>query len=295
MERLLSALLQFYAPLLAALAYGKMRGAVRETVDDLSKITLNCFLPVLLFASVYRRRLGTMLQEAPFIMGAALFTIAASMAVGALLFRGDRELAYVSSFANAVYLPVPLAYVLWGPDAVSLIGFYALACSTTGNTLAPIMMGRSSLVVGLRRLAKYPPIYGIAAGLIAQLIGLELPEVVVESLLGVGSIATYLALIVLGLQASVVGMLVDADVAKVMGVRFVASPTLVCLLVGVVGSPSELATKVVLLESFMPPAVANVILANEFSSKPERVAKVVFGSTLAALAAIPAFLLALGI
>lgn len=50
-----------------------------------------------------------------------------------------------------------------------------------------------------------------------------------------------------------------------------------------------------LLEAFMPPAVANVILANEFSSKPERVAKVVFGSTLAALAAVPAFLLALRI
>ena len=52
-----------------------------------------------------------------------------------------------------------------------------------------------------------------------------------------------------------------------------------------------LVAKVVMLESFMPPAIAHVVYANEFSSKPEKIAKVVFGCTLAALAVIPVFLL----
>jgi len=51
-----------------------------------------------------------------------------------------------------------------------------------------------------------------------------------------------------------------------------------------------LVAKVVMLESFMPPAIAHVVYANEFSSKPEKIAKVVFGCTLAALAVIPVFL-----
>ena len=161
MEELLGALLRLYLPLLVALVCSKTRKVKEEAIEDLSKITLYYSLPILLFASIYKKEVGAALYEALFLVGASLFAVATSMGAGALLYGGDREFAFVSSIPNMVFLPVPLAHVLWGPEAVSLIGFYTLGASPVANALAPIMMGRGSILLGLKRVAKFPPIYAI--------------------------------------------------------------------------------------------------------------------------------------
>ena len=57
-----------------------------------------------------------------------------------------------------------------------------------------------------------------------------LPDVLTDSLLEVGSVTTYLALIVLRLQAPTaapsLSAFADVDVAKMLGIRFAVSPVL---------------------------------------------------------------------
>ena len=95
MEELLGALLRLYLPLLVALVCSKTRKVKEEAIEDLSKITLYYSLPILLFASIYKKEVGAALYEALFLVGASLFAVATSMGAGALLYRGDGEFAFV--------------------------------------------------------------------------------------------------------------------------------------------------------------------------------------------------------
>lgn len=288
MIRIISALLGFYAPFMIGYLF-RRKGIINSaTTKALSKLVLYFFFPILLFVSLYKKNLMTLSSEFFYMIISSLYIIFTSMCIALLFFGKNRELLMPASYINAGYLPIPIAYSLWGMPAVSLIGFYILVNTTLGNIMAPIMFGSNDFKEAIRKLIKFPPLYAIIVGLSFATLNVKIPPELENTLANMGSVAPYLALIVLGSQiTNVKSSFMNTEVQKTAIIRFIASPLLVFLLMYFYPPPTVLASKIVELESFMPPAVANVIYANEYSSNPERVSQIVFTLTLMATFILP--------
>jgi len=290
MEKLISALLEFYIPLIVAVIYKLFYKPPDRTSRDLSKLVLYFFLPILLFNSVSGKNLLDLAGTFIIMIAASALTITVSLVSALILFKGNLEIVLPSFYVNAAYLPLPIAMSLWGEASIHLIGFYVLFNATIGNLLAPFLLGRD-IKEGVKRIVRYPPLYGITLGFLCSLMGFRLPPYLAEPLYTTGSLAPPLALVVIGLQTEKTGNLLDGSVMKLSVIRFFISPLATYLALPFIVPPESLAFKVALLESFMPPAVTNVILANEFLEKSDRIVRIVLETTIISTLFIPAFLL----
>ena len=290
-DKLVSALLEFYTPLLLGILYGYGSRPSDKLIKGFSRVVLYSFLPLLLFSSVYNRSPGELVESFTYMVLSASLISSTSFIASYLLTGGDLELVLLSTYLNSGYLPIPLAYVLWGEEALPLVGFYILTNVTVGNVLAPFLLAGRGVKEGVKVLSKYPPLYAIATGVVLSYLGLRIPQSLLLSISHVGAAAPYIALFILGMEASRMSLIPTMDSLKVAVTRFVVAPLVTYLVAPLYIPSNNLAFRIALLESFMPPAITNVILANEYGSNPVRVAKIVLNLTLMATAYTPILLL----
>jgi len=294
MERLAYAFLGLYIPLAIGIVYRKFSKNCYSTSRDLSRLVLYFFLPLLLFDSISRKRFEALVEDFFYMVSAATVIALISIIAALVVFRGEREMVLPSTYLNALYLPIPIAYTLWGPESLYLAGFYALVNTCLGNISAPLLLVRGGIKRGIKRLFRFPPFYAVLLGMLVSASKIQLPRALGGLIADLGRLAPYLALIVLGLQASDFRNIVDRDTRRIVIIRFVISPLSAFMLFPLWIPVHSLAFKVALIESFMPPAVSNVILANELMEKPERIANVVFKATLLSTLIIPLLIVVVG-
>jgi predicted permease len=287
-EGILRALVELYAPVALGALYSIAAKPGEGFARALSRALLYSFLPLLLFTSTYGGGSGELLAELAQMGAAAAIAAAASLASSLALTR-DGELALLSTYVNAGYLPIPVAQALWGERAVRLVGFYVLFNASLGYALAPLLL-KGDLKGGLRELARFPPLYAVLSGLALSLAGVELPSFLVQAAARVGGAAPHLALFAVGLQLTRVRLESLRDAAKVAVVRFAIAPLAVALAAPRFTEVGSLAWRVAILESCMPPAVTGAVLCSVYSPCPERGASVVLLLTLASTAALPLLL-----
>jgi len=276
---ILEALVNFYIPLLVGIIYGKVFSPNEKVRREFSRIILYIFLPPLLFNSVYKRSTGLGLGSLFIVTIIAILLVIILLPISYLVFKGVPEFIMTSIYANAGYLPIPIAALIWGNDAISLIGFYVLGANTASNIIIPIISSKSGVRGGLERLKRYPPIYAILLGLILGIISFKIPTLFQNPIDILGNIAPTLALTVLGLEASTMKNL-DRDGVKIFIFRQVASIAIGLILIHIFFEDlSSLTGKVILLEAAMPPAVTNLILAHEYNLNASKVAKIVLTAT----------------
>lgn len=247
-------------------------------------------LPLLLFTSVYGARdAGGGLTQ----MGAAAFLVSFVSLVSSYLLTGDRELALLSTYVNAGYIPIPLARALWGAEALTFVSFYILFNATIGYLSAPLLL-RGDLSKGFRRLFEFPPLYAILLGLLLALTGVSVPDPVLEAVSAVGNAAPYVALLSLGMQLVRLRLSHFKDALKVALVRFVIAPGILWTLAPLFLAVGSLPHRVALVESMMPPAVTAAILCGVYGSNPERGAVIVLFLTTLSFALLPLLLPLIG-
>jgi len=287
-EGILRALAELYAPVVLGALYSAAAKPGESFARALSRALLYSFLPLLLFASTYSGGSGELLSELA-QMGVAAAVSATVSLVSSLALTRDRELALLSTYVNAGYLPIPIAQAAWGERAVRLVGFYILFNASLGYALAPLLL-KGDLKSGLRELARFPPLYAVLSGLALSLSGVELPSFLVGAVAKVGGAAPHVALFAVGLQLTRVKLESFKDAAKVAVVRFAIAPLAVALAAPHFAEVGSLAWRVALLESCMPPAVTGAVLCSAYSSRPERGASIVLLLTLASTAMLPLLL-----
>jgi len=284
---LVGSLTRFYIPLAAGLIYGKVEGG-GDLPRGLSRVILSVFLPLLLFSSIYAGNPRQAAEDFMLVTSSALFVALVSLVSSLLLTRGDRVLMLLSVYLNSGYLPLPLVYIFWGRELTSLVGFYILVNVTVGFLLAPFLLSRGTFKESIKNIAKFPPVPAILLGFIASLAGIAIPSSLLDSITQIGDVAPYLALFVVGFQASQTGRPPSSWV-KVALTRFVVAPAASYALLPHYLGWNTPAFKVVLLESMMPPAVTNAVLATEFNTKPEEVASMVVALNVVATVTAPIF------
>ena len=202
------------------------------------------------------------------------------------------EMFLCSGFGNTVYLGFPLVAMRLGPEALSLAALITsvqyLVVFTGGFACVALATGR-----GVRGasdiLWKNPILWSSVVGAALAFSGLRLPGPVEDLLALIGGGTAPLALVSLGmfLYGKRLGLR-PAAVARLCAAKLLLFPLLLLLLargLGLSGLPAEVS----LLESLMPLAVTNFVLARRLGLDEELVAEAVLASTVAAAPLLLAF------
>jgi predicted permease len=269
----------------------------RPVWDGIDKLVYYLLFPVLLFVAILRQPLepGALLSFA----GSGLAVVACGIALAFALGRvpGVDARCHASGAQTAFrfnsYVALALAERLGGVQSVAWIALLLAVCVPVCNMAAVWALARHAGHNFTRELTRNPLIIGTVSGLIGNLLGLHLPELMNTTLTRVGSAALPLGLMAVGAGLKM-GALREAPrlAAALLSIRHLVLPAFAIVLVRLVGLPLGQQTVVVAFAA-LPTASSAYVLAARMGGHGSYVAGLVSVSTLLAMAGLPLALEAL--
>jgi predicted permease len=291
-------LASFYGSIVIGYIIAKITGLGQEVNKYLIAFIVNLLIPILVIQSLLTSSVET-LVEIPLVLFAALIVHLSGTLImyvrlwnSAIENRRKGVLLLCSTFQNALFIPLPLAILFIGEQAVPFVVMFSLAEILLLVTLGSMIGSRySDMGTNWRDMAeqwlKFPPFIAVLLAIALLAVGVALPSEVVSILSFNGTLTTYLSLVTVGLGIGTRFSRVDIiDGVQVAAVRQIIVPFLIGVLLLFLGL-SDLATKVVIIEAFMPPAVLTVVFAGGLKLDTESAATAVTIGTLLLLPMVP--------
>jgi len=199
-----------------------------------------------------------------------------------------------TAFRFNSYVALALAERLAGAQGVAWQALLAAVCVPVCNIAAVWPLARQGGHGYLKELARNPLILATAAGLVANLLGLRLPELAAVTLSRIGAAALPLGLMAVGAGLRF-GALRQAPwlAGGFMAIRHAVLPAFAIALVLALGLPPPQQAVIVAFAA-MPTASSAYVLATRMGGHGGYVAGLVTVSTLLAMPGLPLALLALG-
>jgi predicted permease len=253
----------------------------------LSQVIFYIFSPVLVFNLIESSQLNY--QE---ILRTLAFTILLIGSVGVIawlvgkILHFDRKILaavlITCMFMNAGNYGLPLTDFAFGKVALAFASVFFVVNSVFTNTLGIVIASSGSMSVwkAFKGLVKFPAIYALILGILFLQLKWQLPSGIDRTVTLLSSAAIPSMLVLLGMQ--LVSIHLDGRLAPLIltsGLRLLVAPLLaigLTYLFGLSGAPYQ----AVVLESAMPVAVTNTILATEFDAEPTFVTAAVLITTL---------------
>ncbi len=234
------------------------------------------------------------MSEAVELWASSLLVMGGTFVVARIVFalsRSKHSALYLAIvFANLVNIPFPIIYLAFGAEGLARAALFYMPNGILVYSVGMyVAAGQSDLKQGLRVMLRTPLIYAAVLGLVLNLAGVVLPDLVMNSLKFVGQAGAPLILLVLGMSIGKIRpanlpLTLTAGVLR-MGGGF-AFGLLAVWLLGITG----VARSVVVFEAAMPSAVMVAIMATKYKNEAELVSSVVLTTTLASIVAIPVLL-----
>ena len=291
-------LASFYGSIVIGYIIAKITGLGQEVNKYLIAFIVNLLIPILVIQSLLTSSVET-LVEIPLVLFAALIVHLSGTLImyvrlwnSAIENRRKGVLLLCSTFQNALFIPLPLAILFIGEQAVPFVVMFSLAEILLLVTLGSMIGSRySDMGTNWREMAeqwlKFPPFIAVLLAIALLAVGVALPSEVASILSFNGTLTTYLSLVTVGLGIGTRFSRVDIiDGVQVAAVRQIIVPFLIGVLLLFLGL-SDLATKVVIIEAFMPPAVLTVVFAGGLKLDTESAATAVTIGTLLLLPMVP--------
>ncbi|MFA6028894.1 MAG: AEC family transporter [Elusimicrobiota bacterium] len=202
------------------------------------------------------------------------------------------ELVLCAAFGNTVYLGFPLTALRFGEDALAVASLVTavqyLAVFTAGFAALALVVGRGGKQ-SLEVLKGNTILWSALLGAVLAFAGLRPPAVLAGALRLIGSATAPLALFALGLflHGKPIGRR-PGPVLALCAAKLLAFPALLVLCARATGL-AGLSGEVSLLESLMPLAVTNLVLAQKLGLDESLVAEAILASTLASVPLLLAF------
>jgi predicted permease len=293
---MLSELLAILAPIVISVGAGFVWGKTGTDFPSefMSRIVMNIGTPCLIISAMAN------VEVQPQVMGqvalATAFTMTAMGILGWLLLRWMKlEIAtYLPPlvFPNNGNMGLPLCLFAYGQTglALALGSFMVMMVATFTVGLFIVTNSEGGIIKKFQSIAKQPVIYSMIIAVILLITDTGLPRWISNTLDLLGGIAIPLMTIALGVSLATLKInfwkrSLFFSVMRVGGGLVLGY--VVCELLGLSG----ISRNVVLLQSAMPVAVFNYLLALRYNRHPEEVAAMVMVSTLLAFIGLP-FLLA---
>ncbi|MCG8550972.1 MAG: AEC family transporter [Desulfobacterales bacterium] len=262
----------------------------RFPTDFVSRIIMYFGAPCMVLSSL--TRMQSDMDAVLITMGLGMLTMSVTGLLGWLLLRRSRlDLhSFLPSllFPNCGNMGLSLCLFAFGQEGLTLgVGYFTAMLFfqfTLGNFI--YSHGQGSWADRLKSLARQPVIYAMFLGLICMQNQWSLPLWAANTTHLMGGVTIPLMLLTLGaslgqLRVGAWKMSLGFSFIRIFGGLAVAFG--LCSLFGVEGLPR----KVILLQSAMPVAVFNYLLALHYNRKHEDVAGIVVVSTLVGFAFLP--------
>jgi predicted permease len=277
-----------------------------KTVNKyLNSLLINILVPILVFYS-FLTSTPTSPVEIPAFL---LITVAIHLVGPALIYIRLRRvevndqtkgaLLLCSTFTNALFVPLPLALMFLGPEAVPFVVLFSLTQMilfvSLGSFMGATFGGKES---GWRKIVKdavtFPPFLAAIVSLVLLGLNFGLPADLAMLLSFNTPLTTYLALVSVGLGVGVRFSLADVRTSlNVVIVRQLIIPLLFFPVI-LVSALSQIPTQVLILQSLMPPAILTVVYASGFDLDVEIASTAVTLGTILLLPLIPLLPIILG-
>ena len=299
-------LLQNLFPLYILIALGFVAGKWFN-VDrrTLANLCIYIFVPVVSFGFIAQLDFRPAYVSLPILMYCLQAAIAGLfLYTGRITYKDNRAnlLAMCTSMGNTGYFGLPLVMLLFsGPDGTQWVGLYMFMLvgfvvfeATIGYYIAA--RGAFSVRDSLIMLAKFPVIYAVIAGLIANLMQVDLPDQFLtywEYFKGAYVIA---GMMIIGAALSCVKRLIFPPrfLSLAFFGKFILWPILIYGFITLDRMVLKMFTpdvyKLGLIIAIVPPAANITAFAAQMNMKPEKAAMTVLIGTILALFYIPAVL-----
>lgn len=297
-------LLTLYNNLLA-LVFMMVAGAVLAKlgyIDDRLRQTLNRLifaftLPLYVFGSmqtsITRNLLVTSVYPLAFGAGLSLVNGVAGYSLGRL-FRTPIEerplFAFMNMFGNNIYLALPMAAALFGPEGTPIVLLYGLGSDLVLWTLGLGILARQRSFAwkDLKNLLN-PSIIALILGATAGLLGVRFPFAINEAISKMGGLTTPLALMLTGAALMEIKLSERAglrETAALLIGKLIVSPALAALAVILLGLNGVLAQVLVIMAS-MPTIVRSIVISDRYGWDSSKTAMGVLVTTIACFLTIP--------
>jgi predicted permease len=286
-----AAFVQSVLPVLLIGGLGYLVGRVRAIdLAPITGLTVLVLVPAIVFDSLARatlpRELLSRLALHFALQLAAIWALTVVVTrVAGLSGPARGAILLAALFSNAGNVGLPLALFAFGSEGLAIAGGWFAVLSIGASLIAPYLAARSSVGAraALGRVARQPIIYAVAAGAIANLLGVSVPGPVAKAsqLLAGGAVA--LMLLLLGLQLARLSVREEAPAATLATViRLVAAPPIAWVVGRLVGLEG-MALAVAVVQASTPTAVTSALWAIEFDARPALVSAAVVLSTIASV------------
>lgn len=263
----------------------------RPVWDGIERLVYYLLFPALLFNAIVRNPLQVTTALPLVSAGWIIVGSGVLLAYAARRFPGVDPLLHASGAQTAFrfnsYVALALAERLAGAAGLAWMALLVSVCVPLCNVAAVWPLARHGGHGYLRELARNPLILSTLAGLIGNLMGLKLPEVVSTTLSRVGGAALPLGLMAVGAGLQM-GALREAPrlAAGFMAIRHLALPAIAFgVVIALQLPPAQQA--VVVAFAAMPTASSAYVLATRMGGHGGYVAGLVTLSTLIAMPALP--------
>jgi malate permease and related proteins len=283
------------APVLVCTAIGVFwgRSSTPYAAEFVSRAVMNIGAPCLVVSAISQAEVSGQGFAQVALAASLIFIGTAALAVLVIRYSGGdiRSLLSAVVFPNNGNMGLPLCLFAFGEEGLALALAFFLVQMTALMTGGVALMSRANkgFVPMLRDLAKQPLIYSIVVALWLLSSGATLPLWIDSTVELLAGFTIPLMLITLGVSLSNLTTTgwwrsIGFSVLRIGGGLVFA--WMVVSLLGLTGT----AKNVVLLQSIMPAAVFNYLLALKFDRDPNAVAGIVVASTVMALVAVPLLL-----
>jgi len=302
---LITQIVLFYGFIIAGYLVAHLSGKGQIVNKHLNSLLIKVLVPILIFYSLLTLT-PTSLVEIPIYL---VITLAIHLLGPVLMFLRLRgrdinnqtkgSLLIGSTFTNALFVPLPLALMFFGPTAVPFVIMFSLTqmilLVTFGSIMGATFGGKEA---GWKKIARdaitFPPFLAAILSLILLGLKIGLPTDIAMVLSYNSTLTTYLALISVGLGVGVRFSLADIRTAlNVIAIRQLLVPLLVLPII-LFSTLSQVPIQVLILESLMPPAILTVVYASGFDLDVEIASTTVTVGHLLLLPLIPLLAFILG-
>jgi len=186
-------------------------------------------------------------------------------------------------FANTGNMGLPLVFFAFGESGFNVAILYMVSTTILHYTVGILILNYDESPFEIFRL---PLVYSAIAGVLLSVSGWTLPVPVFRAfdLLGEASIPTMI--FALGYKLSEVP-LTDASRSFLVGGMRIFFGVILGIAAVSIFKLDGIASKVVILQSAMPPAIFNFVLAEKYNQDSERVASIILAGTLISVITTP--------
>ena len=187
-----------------------------------------------------------------------------------------------SMFMNAGNYGLPVVLFAFGEVALGFASLFFVTNAVLVNLVGVVIasMGKQSFVQAVKNLAKVPTVYAFLVALFIMRSDWQIPLFLDRSITLLADASIPTMLILMGVQFKKTTWSGKAlPISLAAGFRLILSPVLAFALTPLFGITGA-AQQASIVESAMPSAVLNTVIATEFDAEPSLVSAVVFFTTI---------------